>query len=80
MPNYRNARPKAGESEYTGRMGRSTTGIPEDRPEAALSAADEARLLRISDRNDEGRRFNERIWHGEAPEKSARQIEGELRS
>jgi len=80
MGRFRNARPKAGESEYNGRMGRSTTGIPEDRPENALSASDEARLDKISDRNDRARRLNYRIWFGETPERSAAQVEGDERS
>ena len=80
MPNYKNARPKAGESEYSGTMGRSTTGIPEARPNAALSASDRARLQRIAAPNDPARRFNWRIWFGETPEKTERQEEGDLRS
>jgi hypothetical protein len=56
-------------------MGRSTTGIPEDRPESALSASDEARLERISDRQDRARKINDRIWYGEGPKKTPAQAE-----
>jgi hypothetical protein len=77
---YKYARPKVGESEYTGRMGASTSGIPEDRPQSALSASDEARLNRITDLSDPQRKFNERIWFGETPERTAAQEEGDLRS
>ena len=58
MPKYKFAHPRAGESEYTGTMGASTSGIPEDRPQAALSASDEARLNRITDPADRQRKLN----------------------
>jgi hypothetical protein len=77
MPRYKNARPKAGESEFTGTMGRSTTGVPEARPDSALSASDRMRLSRISAPGDKNRRFNERIWHGETPEPTPEQAEGD---
>lgn len=80
MPKYKNARPKAGESEYTGRMGRSTSGIPEDRPESALSASDQARLNRITDPSDRERKYNKRVWLGETPERTEAQVEGDERS
>jgi hypothetical protein len=80
MARYKNAHPKPGESEYSGRMGRSTSGIPEDRPDAALSASDEARLNRITDPSDRARRFNQRIWYGETPERTPEQVEGDERS
>jgi hypothetical protein len=71
---------KPGETEYTGTMGASTTGIPESRPESALSASDQARLARISDLNDPHRKFNSRIWHGETPQRTPEQVEGDKRS
>ena len=80
MARYKYARPKPGESEYDGRMGRSTSGIPEDRPDSALSASDEARLNRITDPSDRTRKFNERIWYGETPEPTPEQVEGDARS
>ena len=80
MAKYKNARPKPLETEYTGRMGRSTSGIPEGRPQSALSASDEARLHRITDPSDKRRKLNTRIWHGETPSRSPEQVEGDLRS
>lgn len=80
MGKYKNARPKAGETEYGGTMGRSTTGVPEKRPRSALSASDELRLARLTDPQDSGRRLNYRVWYGETPKKSAAQKEGDLRS
>jgi hypothetical protein len=80
MAKFKNAHPKPGETEYTGRMGRSTSGIPEDRPHSALSASDQARLARITDEADRERKFNERIWFGETPERTAAQVEGDERS
>jgi hypothetical protein len=71
---------KPGETEYEGTMGASTTGIPESRPESALSASDQARLARISDLNDPHRRLNLRIWHGETPHRTPEQVEGDKRS
>lgn len=66
-----------GETEYEGTMGASTSGIPEKRPESALSASDEARLARITDLNDPHRRLNYRIWHGETPQRTPEQVEGD---
>jgi len=80
MAKYKNAHPKPGESEYTGTMGRSTSGIPEARPESALSASDEARLARITDETDPERKYNKRIWLGETPERTEAQVEGDERS
>lgn len=80
MAKYKNAHPKPGESEYTGRLGASTSGIPEDRPRSALSASDTARLARITDLQDPQHKFNERIWFGETPERTPAQVEGDERS
>lgn len=71
---------KPGETEYTGTMGASTTGIPEARPESALSASDQERLMRLADPDDPHRRLNYRIWHGEMPHRTPEQVEGDKRS
>jgi len=77
---YRISHPKPGESEFTGTMGRSTSGIPEARPKSALSASDEARLARITDETDPQHKLNLRIWFGETPKRTAAQVEGDDRS
>lgn len=71
---------KPGETEYEGTMGASTTGIPEARPESALSASDQLRLMRLADPDDPHRRLNYRIWNGETPHRTPEQVEGDKRS
>lgn len=80
MGKYKNARPLAGETEYTGTMGRGTAGVSSRKPEAALSASDQERLMRLTDPDDPDRRLNWRIWRGETPERTPAQVEGDERS
>jgi hypothetical protein len=80
MARFKFSHPKPGETEYGGRMGGGTAGVPEDRPESALSASDEMRLSRTTDPNDRKRRFNLRVWRGETPVRTPAQVEGDLRS
>jgi len=77
MPRYKNAHPQPNETEYTGTMGRSTSGVPAARPKTALSASDQMRLSRLTDENDPDRRVNWRIWQGETPERTPEQVEGD---
>lgn len=63
------------ETEYGGEMG--PAGVPAQRPRTALSASDEARLLRLTGTLDPKAPRSDRVWNGEAVEKTAAQKEGE---
>lgn len=65
-------------TEYTGRMG--PAGVPAERPRSALSASDQARLMRLTGTFDPQAPISWRHWHGQAVEKSARELEGESQS
>jgi hypothetical protein len=65
-------------SEYTGRMG--PAGVPAKRPRAALSASDQARLMRLTGTLDPEAPISDRHWYGQNVEKSARELEGERQS
>jgi len=77
MPKYKRARPLPGETEFTGTQGRSDSGVSSRKPAAALSASEQMRLSRLTDPNDPDRKINRRIWHGETPEPTPAQAEGD---
>lgn len=62
-------------TEYSGVSG--PAGIPKHRPRSALSASDQARLDRIVGVRDPKAPVSDRVWNGEAIEKTQRQREGE---
>jgi hypothetical protein len=66
-----------GGSEYTGVMG--PAGVPAHRPKRALSASDQARLMRLTGTLDPAAPISDRHWNGQAVEKSAKELEGERR-
>jgi len=66
-----------GGTEYTGVIG--PAGVPAFKPRAALSASEEARLMRLTGTRDPQAPISWRHWNGQKVEKSAREIEGERR-
>lgn len=74
MPRYDHAR-EVGESEYDGVRG--PVGVPKYRPRRALSASDEARLLRTTGTRDPKAPKSDRVWNGEDINKTQRQKRGE---
>lgn len=66
-----------GGTEYTGLMG--PAGVPAFRPRRALSASDQARLMRLTGTLDPQAPISWRHWYGQKVEKTAREIEGERR-
>lgn len=74
MPGYDHAR-ESGESEYGGVVG--PAGVAKYRPRRALSASDEARLLRTTGTRDPKAPKSDRVWNGEDIEKTQRQKRGE---
>lgn len=65
------------DTEYGGLMG--PAGVPLKRPRKALSASDQARLMRTVGELDPTKERSERVWNGQARDKSSREIEGEAR-
>jgi hypothetical protein len=63
------------DSEYTGVTG--PAGVPAFKDRRALSASEEARLMRLTGTRDPLAPISWRHWRGQAVEKSAREIEGE---
>lgn len=71
-------RPAAKDTEYGGLMG--PAGVPVRRPKKALSASDEARLMRLTGTRDPAAPISDRVWNGQSATKSPRELEGEARS
>jgi len=74
MANYDHRR-EPGESEYGGVVG--PVGVAKYRRRRALSASDEARLLRTTGTLDPKAPKSDRVWRGEDIEKTQRQKQGE---
>lgn len=53
------------------------TLVPIHRPRKMLTAADKMRLTRLAGTLDPAAPMNDRVWNGEAPEKTHRQKAGE---
>lgn len=64
-------------TEYTGVTG--PAGVPAHRPRRALSASDQARLMRLTGTLDPQAPISDRHWYGQAVDKSDRELEGERR-
>jgi len=69
---------ETGGSEYTGVMG--PAGVPKYKKRKALSASEEARLMRLTGTRDPQAPISWRHWNGQKVDKSAREIEGENQS
>ena len=64
-------------TEYTGVMG--PAGVPAFKKRSALSASEQARLMRLTGTTDPQAEISWRHWLGEAVEPNSRQVEGERR-
>jgi hypothetical protein len=62
--------------EYTGEFG--PTGVPAFKRRGAVTASEEMRMSRLTADKDPLKPVNYRVWNGQRPEKSARELLGEL--
>jgi hypothetical protein len=63
------------ETEYTGEFG--PTGVPLFKERRAVSASEEMRMSRLTADKDPAKPINWRVWNGQRPELSDKELLGE---